>query len=80
MYVCLCVFSFRTDEVKTSRSSGFTSSNEDFKCEPPATPLKDEDSTDVQPDDGTPSPEILPVRRDPGSAYDTWKHTAAWTV
>lgn len=35
----------------TSRSSGVTSSVEDFECEPPATQLKDEDSVNIQPDD-----------------------------
>ncbi|XP_030280905.1 homeodomain-interacting protein kinase 2-like isoform X2 [Sparus aurata] len=41
------------DMVKASTSLG-------FECEPPAAPLKDEDSINIQPDDCTPSPEILP--------------------
>lgn len=40
--VCVCT---------TSRSSGVTSSVEDFECEPPATQPKDEDSVNIQPDD-----------------------------
>ena len=33
---------------------------EDFECEPPAALVEDEDSINIQPDDHTPSPEILP--------------------
>ncbi|XP_030259461.1 homeodomain-interacting protein kinase 2-like isoform X2 [Sparus aurata] len=50
---------FQTVEVKTPRSSGFPSPNEGFDCEPPVTPLKDEDSSNIHPDDSNPSPEIL---------------------
>ena len=42
------MFSVQTDMVKTSTSLG-------FECEPPDAPLKDEDSTNIQPDDCTPS-------------------------
>lgn len=53
------MFSFQTVEVKTSRNSGFASSNESFECDPPVTPLKDEDSSNFCPDDSNPSPETL---------------------
>ena len=58
--MCLYVpISFQTDEVETSGRSSFTSPNETFECEPPATPLKDDVSI-VQPDDSTPAFHILP--------------------
>ena len=34
--------------------------SEDFECEPPAASLNDEDSSNIQPGDCPPSPEILP--------------------
>lgn len=46
MCACVCV--------------SFTSSHDDFKCEPPATPLNNEDSINIQPDNSSPSPEINP--------------------
>ncbi|XP_030277895.1 uncharacterized protein LOC115584549 isoform X2 [Sparus aurata] len=51
---------FQTDEVETSGSSSFTSLNETSEREPPAMPLKDDASINVQPDDSTPAFHIFP--------------------
>ena len=55
MWVCDFIFSVQTDVLKTSRCL-----SEDFECEPLAAPLKDEDSSTIQSDGCTASPEILP--------------------
>ena len=47
--LCVYVFMFSVQPLR-----------EDFECEPPAAPLGDEESSNIQPDDCTPSPEILP--------------------
>ena len=52
--MCDFIFNVETDVLKTSRSL-----SEGFECEPLSAPLKDEDSSTIQPDGCTPFPEIL---------------------
>ena len=49
------MFHVRPDVIKTSTSKGSNSSSQDVEWEPTSAPLKDEDSSNIQPDDCPPS-------------------------